>query len=299
MNEHASLLTFAAENGLPNSFIESAKLWFLPLVSRLKERISLHQDEAKSALIVGINGAQGSGKSTLSSLLIRILRDCHGMKACCMSLDDFYLSKKDRQALADTVHPLLQTRGVPGTHNIKALLDTLENLKRGFECTIPVFDKASDDIAPINEWHKITGSMDIVILEGWCVGTPSQDSKSLKQAVNELEAKYDQDGEWRRFVNKALEEQYQDVFAKIEYLIMLKAPSFERIYAWRLEQEHKMQANNLKLNRAKGGMSDEEIATFIAHYQRITEHGLKCLPPICDEVFELNEHRSISTCHFQ
>ena len=35
-----------------------------------------------------------------------------------LSLDDLYLPKAERLRLARDVHPLLATRGVPGTHDV-------------------------------------------------------------------------------------------------------------------------------------------------------------------------------------
>ncbi len=38
-----------------------------------------------------------------------------------LSIDDYYLSKIERLRISQKVHPLLITRGVPGTHDIKKL----------------------------------------------------------------------------------------------------------------------------------------------------------------------------------
>jgi len=75
--------------------------------------------------VLGIAGAQGSGKSTIA----RALAARFGCPV--LSLDDLYLDGAARQRLAETVHPLLRTRGVPGTHDGAAGLAALESLAPG------------------------------------------------------------------------------------------------------------------------------------------------------------------------
>ena len=73
---------------------------------------------------------------------------------------------------------------------------------------------------------------------------------------------------------------------------MLAAPSFDSVLHWRLEQEHKL-AKTSKGEKT-GVMNDDEVARFIEHYQRLTEHALSTLPQQCDTVFYLDEHRNIT-----
>src|SRR5262245_54933917 len=89
-------------------------LSWLPLVHTLAARITSSTAPPK---LLAIAGAQGSGKSTLSRLLSDELVRL-GRRAVTFSLDDFYLTRREREALAAAVHPLLVTRGVPGTHDV-------------------------------------------------------------------------------------------------------------------------------------------------------------------------------------
>ena len=73
-----------------------------------------------------ISGSQGSGKSTLSKLIKIIIEKTSSKKVMLLSIDDYYLSKIDRYNISQQIHPLLITRGVPGTHNIKKLKEHLE-----------------------------------------------------------------------------------------------------------------------------------------------------------------------------
>ena len=94
------------------------KKWFSPLLEK-------YQTARDKPLIIGINGSQGSGKSTLADYLCTMLNERYQLRCVSLSLDDFYLTKLERQQLASQVHPLLETRGVPGTHDIPLALETI------------------------------------------------------------------------------------------------------------------------------------------------------------------------------
>ncbi|AEA98322.1 kinase [Alteromonas mediterranea] len=279
---------FLTTHQLPSSYAETAQKWFTPLCEQLLK----HQEGATKPFIVGINGSQGSGKSTLTSFVEYYLSSVHGKQVVSLSIDDFYFDQSQRNALAIKVHPLLATRGVPGTHNIPLALDTLRNLDSGSRTLLPRFDKATDNPFPTEQWPVIASSPDFIILEGWCVGATPQSQSELKPPINHLEEVEDPLGIWRSFVNTELAGDYQTLFAKIDYRIMLKAPSFDCVYQWRLEQEHKLAKKAAK--NSTGVMSDEEVANFVQHYQRITEHALRQLPKESDTVFYLDETRTIT-----
>lgn len=279
---------FLTTHQLPSSYAETAQKWFTPLCEQLPK----HQEGAAKPFIVGINGSQGSGKSTLTSFIEYYLSSVHGKQVVSLSIDDFYFDQSQRNALAIKVHPLLATRGVPGTHNIPLALDTLRNLDSGSRTLLPRFDKATDNPFPTEQWPVIASSPDFIILEGWCVGATPQSQSELKPPINHLEEVEDPLGIWRSFVNTELAGDYQTLFAKIDYRIMLKAPSFDCVYQWRLEQEHKLAKKAAK--NSTGVMSDEEVANFVQHYQRITEHALCQLPKKSDTVFYLDETRTIT-----
>src|SRR4029077_15283556 len=116
--------------------------------------------------VLAIAGAQGSGKSTLARLLTDELVRL-GPRAVTCSLDDFYLTRRERVALAAAVHPLLVTRGVPGTHDIDLCERVLARL--GTEAVrIPTFDKGLDDRVAPEAW-PLAGPVDIVVFDGWCL----------------------------------------------------------------------------------------------------------------------------------
>jgi len=198
--------------------------------------------------------------------------------------------------LAKQVHPLLETRGVPSTHDIPLALETIAKLVDGTaETLIPRFDKSRDDRMPEAQCDRISGTVDIIVFEGWCVGAQPQTDEQLTEPLNDLEAEQDADLVWRTSVNQALAGEYQTLFELLDELIMLQAPSFETVFNWRLEQEEKLVAGlgNSASDEHHGIMSATEISEFIAHYQRITEHSLGEMPQRADHLYKLDSQRQI------
>ena len=165
------------------------------------------QKEPDEILVVGINGAQGTGKSTLADFIALHLHTYAEVRVASFSLDDLYLTKAERKTLANRVHPLLATRGVPGTHDVnlgKDVVESLKALKAGETYRIPMFDKSADDRAPADQWVEIEGPIDIIIIEGWCVGSFPDSELFLEDPINEIEENADRRAIWRKFVNQQL-----------------------------------------------------------------------------------------------
>lgn len=289
-NPDAGLQDFLAEQHLPSQYAELALRWYLPLAEALAGlRATLGRP-----LVIGINGSQGSGKSTLAALLSMWFPARHGLSAIDLSIDDFYLPRNRRRQLADDIHPLLITRGVPGTHDIPLMRHTLRALTAGHgPVAIPRFDKANDDRVPEARWQQASAPLDMVIVEGWCLGTPPQDEQDLQIPVNLLEANDDPDGRWRRYVNDQLRKNYQPVYQQVDAWVMLKAPSFDSVFQWRLEQENKLAERVQQDPAPKRIMSPDDLARFIEHYQRLTTHTLRTLPESVHFLFELDADRNI------
>lgn len=287
----ALLAEFCQQHALPEHYSDLATRYFLPLAEELAKKSAA----AQHSLFIGINGCQGSGKSTLAELLQRLLSDYYGLSVANLSIDDFYLTKRERVRLAETQHPLFLTRGVPGTHDLKLLKQTLSSLQNQHSTTpIPRFDKGIDDRAAPTHWDSLQGAADIVLLEGWCVGVSVQDSGTLPLAINTLERNEDPQGLWRQYINDVIAEEYEHVFAKLDLLIMLKAPSFDCVYQWRSKQEEKLRQTLEAAGKSTQSLMDTPaLRRFIEHYQRLTEHMLAVLPQQAHIVFELDEHHRI------
>jgi len=279
---------FRNKHKIDEGFESTALSWFIPTA----ELIYNHQLRANTPFFVGVNGSQGSGKSTLTDFIKQYLTEKYDLTIAVLSLDDFYYSQRMRQKLAQSLHPLLATRGVPGTHNTELMAKVLSKLKQGLNVQLPRFNKATDNPHPVADWPEVTKQVDIVVLEGWCWGTPAQQQDALLTAVNSLEQEEDNNGKWRNYVNQQLTAEYEPLYSLFDFWLMLKAPSFDCVASWRTQQEHKLkQATQGQANH--GVMADEEITRFIQHYQRLTEHSLSLLPAKTHLTFSLDENRNI------
>ena len=284
---------FLEKHNLPESYLETARHWFDPLIESFSNQYKADQPPR----IIGINGCQGSGKSTLGDYLCSVISQRLGISAVCLSLDDFYLTKTERNRLATEIHPLLATRGVPGTHDMQLAINCVDSLLAGKDTRITRFNKQTDDRAPAVSLPIIKGPVGLIVLEGWCLGAQPQSQRQLLDPINRLERLEDNEGIWRNYVNQALcdKNSYQSLFSKVDELIMLKAPSFQTVYKWRLQQEHKMIESALKqgLERPSQAMSDDQVLRFIEYFQRITEDLLQQLPKQADHLFQLDTERGI------
>ena len=289
---------FLRSEDLPATYGEDMLTWFLPAAQELLLRLT---PDRNKPLFIGINGAQGTGKSTL----VRLFELCGteaGFKVAVLSIDDFYLSKAARAQIAETVHPLLATRGVPGTHDVEQLKSCLSQLldSQAGTVKIPRFDKAADNPVTTDHLAPTTLPVDLVILEGWFIGLEPEPCENLLSPVNRLEAIEDCDGSWRNFVNNSLRSDFADIFDRLNSLLMLQAPSLEQVFAWRSLQEEKLKRHRAARVDAdtSGVMSPEEIGRFIQHFERLTRHALNTLPRKADWVFHLDSQHRVAgkTC---
>ena len=254
----------------------------------------------KKTLIIGLAGGQGSGKTTISSILTLILQEYFKLNVFKVSIDDFYKTRKDRKLLSKNKHPLLMTRGVPGTHDIDLMLKFFKKVKsKSFKSLeVPKFNKAIDDRCKKNLWYKLKSKPDVVIFEGWCVGAKAQTNKQLKNPINSLERVYDQNIKWRSHVNNQLKTKYKILFKQLDGLLYLKAKNFNILRNWRLKQERKLwvqtkNKNNLKI------MSSGDVINFMQTYQRITQQMFKDAIKSSSIIMNLNSNHQIEKIKFQ
>ncbi len=280
--------------------VELLETIYVPLGAWLVARKNQHQ----GPLVVGINGAQGAGKSTLFNLIEVILEEGFGLKVVGLSIDDLYKTRKEREELAHSVHPLMQTRGVPGSHDIDLGIELIRGLKgefgeEGRNVKIPVFDKSIDDRCPTALWQEWTGEADVIVIEGWCVGAIAQEEDALSESVNDLERSEDPLGFWRTYVNQQLKGSYKELFELMDVLIMLKVPSMESVYEWRSQQEKKLAErvryfyDTQQPTQHLRIMNDRQIRRFIQHYERLTRNMLEEMPRRADVCLELNVNHKI------
>ena len=279
---------FLKREALPRDYRATISTVLQPLAMKLAQRARL----SDQMVLVGLCGAQGSGKTTAGAALVELLAS-EDLPAIALSIDDFYLPRAERVDLARCVHPLLVTRGVPGTHDLELAQATIDSLAGTDPVQVPTFDKSSDDRLPRRAWREAAGGQRVVILEGWCVGARPQTAAELAAPINALERKEDPQGIWRRYVNAALTGPYRQLFDRLSPLVLLAAPSFNVVQDWRGEQEQKLRDRVL----AEGGdtsrlMDEPQLLRFISHYERVTRHILAEMPARADHLISLDRQRN-------
>jgi len=274
--------------------IKSLKKFYIPMSFWIEDK---YKAKGKT-LFLGFSGGQGSGKTTVAAILKIILKKLFKRKIYVSSIDDFYKTLRERDKISSTIHPLLKTRGVPGTHDIN-LVGKFFNLvkKRNFKkFKLPKFDKSIDDRLKRKYWTNINERPEIVILEGWCVGAKPQINSLIKKPINSLEKYEDENLTWRKYSNNKLKNEYKKLFDKIDHFIFMKIPNFNMVFKWRLLQEEKLKK---KSHSRKKIMTYKQIKRFIMFYQRITLQMIKDLSKSASVVLLLNKNHEIKKILFK
>lgn len=165
-------------------------------------------------MIVGIQGVQGSGKTTLVTRLCR----AHPNRYAAISIDDFYLPKRELDSVLPAT-PEYAYRGNPGTHEIEALVQVLHDFRRGRPCRVPVYDKTchagrGDRVGS----RDLPSHAPVLLVEGWCLGFTSS-SQSSSSIVDRHVASYER------------------IHRCFDAMVLLQPPSLDIVYEWRKEAE--------------------------------------------------------------
>ncbi len=242
-------------------------------------------NKIKNKKTLMIAGSQGSGKSTLSIQIKKYFKKFFFKNVVILSIDDFYLSSYQRKQLAKKFKTnLFETRGVPSTHNLKSLNETVDKLKENkFPVYVPIFDKVTDNI---KKHKRKINKVDLIILEGWCVGSKPIDLEYLKKNINSLEKINDPNMIWRRAYNNALFE-YQKLFKKFNNYIFIKLPNWQFIIDWKYKQELGLRSlrsdNNLK----------KKLYLFIQYYEKLSKWMSLTCPDFCNILITLDKNQKM------
>ena len=256
--------------------------------------------DKKKPYFVGLAGGQGTGKTTTSSLIKIILNKYFKLNVFRISIDDFYKTRKERISLSKRVHPMLLTRGVPGTHDINMMLNFFKKSKsKKFKrLKLPTFNKAIDDRFSKKYWYDLKKKPDVIIFEGWCVGAKSEKNDTLKRTINSMEKTKDQKQIWRKYVNDQLKTKYRKLYSQLNCLIYLKAKDFSLLQKWRLKQERKLWIKSKKSSNTKI-MSKQDVLSFMQTYQRVTQNMFRYMPKYASIIINLNSNHQIKSAVYK
>lgn len=279
---------------------------YIPIARFMAARSRELRERAQRAVVFGINGGQGSGKTTINSFLQVILREGLGLRPAGFSIDDVYKTYAQRQAMAQQVHPLFAIRSVAGTHDTALASNTLDALaqaRTGDTVAVPRFDKMAKggegDRLPETEWPLVEGPVDVVIFEGWCVGARPEPEQQLVQPINQREAEQDPDGAWRGKANQLLASDYRELFARIDELLVIQVRSMEDVYRNRELQEQHLRDRLAKARERGedtgelGAMSPQQVIDFISLYERTTRQMLATLPEVARLTLYIGDHHRV------
>ncbi len=254
--------------------------------------------DKKRPYFVGLAGGQGTGKTTISSLIKIILTKYFKLNVFRISIDDFYKTRKERINLSKRVHSMLLTRGVPGTHDINMMLNFFKKSKsKKFKrLKLPTFNKAIDDRYNKKKWYNLKKRPDVIIFEGWCVGAKSENNSTLNKTINSLEKAKDQKKIWRKYVNHQLKSKYKNLYSQLNCLIYLKAKNFSLLQKWRLKQERKLWVKSKVKSKI---MSRGDVLNFMQTYQRITQNMFRNMPKYASVIFNLNSNHQIKSAVYK
>ena len=271
------------------------KSFLIPLCFWISEKA-----DKKKPYFVGLAGGQGTGKTTISSLIRIILIKYFKLKVFRISIDDFYKTRKERISLSKRIHPMLLTRGVPGTHDINMMLSFFKKVKRKKfkRLKLPTFNKAIDDRSNKKHWYELNEKPDVIIFEGWCVGAKSEKNNTLKKTINSMEKVKDQKKIWRKYVNQQLKLKYKNLYSQLNCLIYLKAKNFNLLQKWRLKQERKLWIKS-KIKSNSKIMSKGDVINFMQTYQRITENMFRYVPKYASIILNLNTNHQIKSAIYK
>lgn len=241
--------------------------------------------KASRPIVVAISGPQGSGKSFLTEKLAESLQhDYPQIEVLQFLIDDFYLTHAEQQTLNNDAkesmgdNKLLQGRGLPGTHDLKALIHAFSTLCDGSDkfskLRLPTYDKGAyggeGDRNDVSEWRVVEKKPNIILFEGWFNGYRSMDTQQLR--LRYLAADYETAVMKRHslyhleYINEKLKA-YEQIWSYFDYFIGLRTDEIKNVYQWRLEQEHTLK----KLRQHKTGMSDDEVKAFVDRYMPVYE----------------------------
>ncbi|ACT59555.1 hypothetical protein [Hirschia baltica] len=229
-------------------------------------KVILSSDDAP---LIFVSGAQGIGKSTAMNAIANAFDN----QIAILGIDDFYLTKAERQALAKDTSPLFETRGPPGTHDLVLLnkkIDELQSTDSASITKIPSFDKITDDRKSEKNDHIFNGKAKAIIVEGWLVGANAEPDSVTESPMNEIE-NTESALNWRKYQEDQLSGPYAKLWNRSPHFFHLNAPSFETVLNWRIEQEETTRGLH------KGELPEEIrdwVRSFILYYERITRRML-------------------------
>ena len=264
-------------------FVSLDWIWgfYLPLITYIRNYLN----QEKKPLIIGISGLPGSGKSTASKNLEEISK-LMNISLKVISLDDFYLPSPQLDHSMKG-NPWNVPRGLPGSHSISEISNTINTFLNKGILSAPQFDKSlRDGLGDRSGWIETRAN--VLILEGWFLGCKPFDvdnselfnlEENLNPALNKKEIDY------RYLVQKSLEN-YLPIWDNLLRIWHLKADSFNNTVNWKSEQEQ-----NLRTKKGSS-LQGDQLTSFVRMIKAsIPQRSLQNIDS--DVILKINKDRKI------
>ena len=255
--------------------------WIWGLALPLLSKSFMLKNNFADRKIIGISALPGTGKTTLGKWLEAISLKFN-FKIAVISIDDFYLASDDME-VAIKNNPWNVSRGFPGSHSVKLMIDKLTNWKIDGQLTVPVFDKSlRNGLGDRSHWR--TDSPDLLILEGWFLGVKPWNNKTITSSkinstLSSSELSY------RENINSNLLN-YQDIWNLVDDIWHIKPLRFEYMNLWKTNQEKAM------LQQKGNALTDTKLENFLRMLNTSIPH--QCFENIDSEVsFLINQERKL------
>tara|TARA_B100000700_G_C15027798_1_gene849083 strand:- start:5 stop:997 length:993 start_codon:yes stop_codon:yes gene_type:complete len=251
-----------------------------PFISDI-ERYMFNEDKR---VLLGISGLPGCGKTSFGKWLKAAASELN-LPLEVISMDDFYLpSPQLDKAMAG--NPWKVPRGLPGSHAIGLLEETIEIWKNTGNLKSPKFDKAlRNGFGDRSGWS--CSSPKVVVIEGWFLGcSQAAEMSNLKgnACLNDQRLTLDEKA-YQVIVQNSLAD-YQSIWKEFEKIWHLKSIDFNSTKEWKTQQEVNLQ------NERGSSLRGKSLESFIRMIQvAIPKKDLQLINS--DVVALLNRSRQI------
>ena len=270
---------------LSNPLVTLDWIWsfYLPLLYDIKNYLELQT----RPLIIGISGLPGSGKSTFGRNLEKLASQMK-IPLKVISLDDFYLPSPQLD-LAMEGNPWDVPRGLPGSHSMSEIFESIDKFMNTGIVSAPQFDKSlRNGLGDRCGW--IEKKSKVLIIEGWFLGCRPV-THNLKNLIridkNLIPTLTKKEIDYRFYIQETLLG-YLPVWDSLTRIWHLKAESVLVAESWKVEQEEALK------QEYGSSLQGEKLTSFLRMIKTsIPQESLQGIKS--DIVLSLNKNRQINS----
>ncbi len=240
-------LTHNGKNLAASSLASGTKLdWIWGLALPLLSDVMRSALDKNKRTLFGISALPGCGKTSLGNWLEDAAK-LFNLSVKVVSIDDFYLPAKELD-IAMKGNPWCVPRGLPGSHSIELLEESVDNWFASGFLKAPKFDKALRN--GLGDRYGCTEcNPDVLILEGWFLGCEPIESSLNKDLISrKIKPKLTNEEKMYREKVQLLLLKYLSTWQKINRIWHIKSNNLTSSLEWKVQQEmHMMETRGASL----------------------------------------------------